>query len=140
MPAVAHSLPNPGLKDLDDDFMYHIGYSRTEDLKAMFGDVRVVVTGGSTSRLEKVAQMIQEHCNIEIPFGSTLTNISRSDRYQLVMSCFHVFHHLSNNALPCLTLLSFAVMECGRLALSSVSTMAWVVRPVASCCTRFASF
>ena len=47
----------------------------------MFGDVRVVITGGSTSRLEQVAQMVQEHCNVKLPFGSTLTNISRSDRY-----------------------------------------------------------
>lgn len=32
---------NPHLKNLDDDFLYHLGYSKSDDLQALFGDVKV---------------------------------------------------------------------------------------------------
>jgi len=35
-----HGLPNRYLNDLEDDFFYHIGYSR-KDCKETFGDVKV---------------------------------------------------------------------------------------------------
>lgn len=35
-----HLNMNPHLKDLDDDFLYHLGYSKSDDLKKLFGDVK----------------------------------------------------------------------------------------------------
>ena len=32
---------NPNLKDLDDDFLYHLGYSKSDGLDVLFGDVKV---------------------------------------------------------------------------------------------------
>ena len=32
---------NPNLKNLDDDFLYHLGYSKSDGLDALFGDVKV---------------------------------------------------------------------------------------------------
>ena len=32
---------NPNLKDLENDFLYHLGYSRSDDLVTLFGDVKV---------------------------------------------------------------------------------------------------
>eukprot|EP00730_Choanoeca_flexa_P013314 TRINITY_DN5185_c0_g2_i1.p1 TRINITY_DN5185_c0_g2~~TRINITY_DN5185_c0_g2_i1.p1 ORF type:complete len:303 (+),score=37.75 TRINITY_DN5185_c0_g2_i1:30-911(+) len=78
---MAGALPNPNLRELENDFLYHLGYSAGEDLPGLFGDVRVVVTGGSTTRMEKVAHMVKEHCNLPVPFGTELSNLSRSDRY-----------------------------------------------------------
>ena len=35
-----HLNMNPHLKNLDDDFLYHLGYSKSDDLKKLFGDVK----------------------------------------------------------------------------------------------------
>ena len=32
---------NPNLKNLDDDFLYHLGYSKSDGLDVLFGDVKV---------------------------------------------------------------------------------------------------
>ena len=31
---------NPHLKNLDDDFLYHLGYSKSDGLDVLFGDVK----------------------------------------------------------------------------------------------------
>ena len=36
-----HLRMNPHLKDLDDDFLYHLGYSKSDGLDVLFGDVKV---------------------------------------------------------------------------------------------------
>ena len=32
---------NPNLKNLDDDFLYHLGFSKSDGLDVLFGDVKV---------------------------------------------------------------------------------------------------
>lgn len=41
---------NPNLKELDVDFLYHLGLDTTMDIQAMFGDVKYVCMGGSADR------------------------------------------------------------------------------------------
>lgn len=35
-----HLNMNPHLKNLDDDFLYHLGYSKSDGLDVLFGDVK----------------------------------------------------------------------------------------------------
>lgn len=34
---------NPNLKDLENDFLYHLGYSKSDNLEVLFGDVKVTL-------------------------------------------------------------------------------------------------
>ena len=52
------NVSNPHLVDLESDFLYHLGLSSSDDLKAMFGDVRFLCVGGSSHRIEAFADSV----------------------------------------------------------------------------------
>ena len=80
------TLANPHLKAGQDDYLYHLGDSPSltfaglgtaDDLKGMFGDTKFVCMGGSSVRMEKMANLLLEVLDVELPgFGCHLT-ISR---------------------------------------------------------------
>ena len=55
-------------------------YSTAEPLESMFGDVRVVLMGGSSDRIGLLAKELVTQLNVQLPVGTTVTNIARSDR------------------------------------------------------------
>ncbi|XP_065188731.1 uridine phosphorylase 1-like [Sycon ciliatum] len=77
---------NPHLAELNPDKLYHIGYSTDDDLKQLFGDVKFVCMGGSTTRMANFAALVQKSL-ADVPGVRDAQspcppeNISRSDRY-----------------------------------------------------------
>lgn len=58
---------NPNLKELDVDFLYHLGLDTSMDLKGMFGDVEHVCMGGSPARAEVFANKLANEFGVEQP-------------------------------------------------------------------------
>lgn len=50
----------------------------------MFGDIKFVIMGGSSKRMQKFAYYIKDLLNIEIPTGCDLIDITeKSNRYSI---------------------------------------------------------
>lgn len=71
---------NPHLKDLDDDFLYHLGYSKSDGLDVLFGDVKFALVGGSGGRMRKVADALAEEFHLSEEEKKQI-DISRTDRF-----------------------------------------------------------
>ena len=88
------------------------GYATSEDLGALFGDVRVVLMGGSTERMASIALAVQralpEHASAD---GAAPKNIARSDRcghglalflfINIIIIINHYFYQLCNDNIVC---------------------------------------
>lgn len=74
-PEIGAALKHPKFKDFmtsicknknlenyaDDDTMYHFGLNtKTHDIKKIFGKVRVVITGGSQSRVISLGKLLHQ--------------------------------------------------------------------------------
>lgn len=81
------NLKNPHLKEMDNDFLFHLGLSTDgDDLEGLFGDVKFVCMGGSTSRIRNFAKFMQNELQTYLPLDEAPPepkNLSRSDRYVL---------------------------------------------------------
>jgi uridine phosphorylase len=65
---------NRHLSTFSADFLYHIGYNR-EEAKERFGDVKYVITGGSSGRMKKFADLIGK------TIGKDVEDLTRGDRF-----------------------------------------------------------
>jgi len=70
-------LANPSQTTNVVDFIYHLGYTSTQDLPSLFGDVKVVVMGGSKRRMKKMAQILSKELSID----AELKNLVSTDRF-----------------------------------------------------------
>ncbi|WAR05633.1 UPP1-like protein [Mya arenaria] len=72
-------LHNARLKSIQDDHLYHIALSTgSDDLRRLFGDVKVVCFGGQATRMEKFAWFIAR----EFDVSDTVHNFAAgTDRY-----------------------------------------------------------
>eukprot|EP00121_Abeoforma_whisleri_P015163 Awhi_evm1s13978 len=61
---------------MEADFFYHIGFSREDPLKELFGDVKFVIMGGSPSRMKKFAATMIKSLDLKIPVGCNLVDLS----------------------------------------------------------------
>ncbi|XP_077484630.1 uridine phosphorylase 1-like [Amblyomma americanum] len=73
---------NPHLKDMKVDVLYYLGLSTgTHNLKEMFGDIKFVCMGGTSTRMHRFAQFIKAGLDIKLPTGADLYDIcSRSSQ------------------------------------------------------------
>eukprot|EP00048_Salpingoeca_helianthica_P003614 m.68974 g.68974 ORF g.68974 m.68974 type:complete len:300 (+) comp12805_c0_seq3:250-1149(+) len=71
-------IPNKELVKLDVDHLYHFGLSSAMPLQQLFGDVRFVVIGGSSTRMEGFAAETAAFLGLE-----SSKNLSTTDRYAL---------------------------------------------------------
>lgn len=76
---------NPHLKELEDDVLFHIGITAGDhkNLKNLFGDVKFVCMGGSTTRIKHFAKFIQGELTDYLKDDNEPLNMSKSDRYVL---------------------------------------------------------
>ena len=51
---------NSHLAGMTNDYLYHLGLSTHDNLKALFSDVKFLVVGGSAIRLELFAERVIE--------------------------------------------------------------------------------
>lgn len=75
-------LKNPNLKDLDVDYLYHLGLDSSMDLESMFGDIKYVCMGGSAERAEDFAHKAAEQLEVEVPEDG-LQPIGKTERFSL---------------------------------------------------------
>jgi len=72
-------IDNSNFDDSAPDVLYHFGMGTgTHDFKKLFHDVKFVCIGGSTKRMEKLANILLQELNIST---SPAVNICQSDRY-----------------------------------------------------------
>lgn len=80
----AYHVPNAeSLKKVGVDHLYHLGLDTSMDLKRMFGDTKVVCMGGAPGRMKKLAELVRDKLNIELPVGTELSPIGKTDRFSL---------------------------------------------------------
>mmetsp|Transcript_1793 Transcript_1793/g.5748 ORF Transcript_1793/g.5748 Transcript_1793/m.5748 type:complete len:326 (+) Transcript_1793:155-1132(+) len=75
--------PNPHLRSLSVDHLYHIGLDSSMDLRSLFGGVTHVAMGGSPSRMESVAKLLPKALGVDIPLGMSISPIGKTDRFSL---------------------------------------------------------
>lgn len=79
MVLLADGIRNPYLDDLDDDYLYHLGLSKSMDLEGMFRDVKYVCMGGSSDRTGVFAEKAARELGIPVPEGG-LEPIGKTER------------------------------------------------------------
>ena len=68
---------NPNLANMEGDNLYHLALDTSNyDLPEMFGDVRFVCIGGTSSRMENFARYIMKELDYKLPTGATLQDLS----------------------------------------------------------------
>ncbi|CAD7084499.1 unnamed protein product [Hermetia illucens] len=72
---LTNELPNPYLKNLDNDVLYHLGFSKKDDLKKLFGDVKFVCTGGSADRMREFAYFIYSKLKGKLPVEDEIKDL-----------------------------------------------------------------
>lgn len=77
------TLLNKQIASLKPDFYYHLGLSSELNLKRMFGDVRFVLMSGSAVRAQETANKLLIALNVNIPTGTKLAPIGKTERYSL---------------------------------------------------------
>jgi hypothetical protein len=75
--AVLKYAPNPHLRELSVDHLYHIGLDSGMDLRTLFGGVTHVAMGGSPSRMSAVANLLPAALGVEIPMGMSVSPIGK---------------------------------------------------------------
>jgi uridine phosphorylase len=81
-------LKNDNLKKLDSDFLYHLGFSSSQDLQEIFGDVKFFCCGGAASRMEIFANQVANELSDEFdeykkPYGFKPMMIGDDKRYAI---------------------------------------------------------
>ena len=79
---------NNNLNDLDSDFLYHLGFSSSQDLEGIFGDVKFFCCGGAASRMEIFANQVANELSEEFeeyrkPYGLKPSVIGDTKRYAI---------------------------------------------------------
>lgn len=69
---------NPHLKDMHSDHLYHLGFSRSDPLPELFGDVKLVVVGGSVNRMMVFSKQAAQAQDMPV---SHVIDHTRTDRY-----------------------------------------------------------
>ena len=70
-------ISNPNLANMEGDNLYHLALDTSNhDLPEMFGDVRFVCIGGTSSRMENFARYIMKELDYKLPTGATLQDLS----------------------------------------------------------------
>ncbi|VDP22340.1 unnamed protein product [Onchocerca flexuosa] len=70
-------IDNPILEKQSDDHFYHLGITKSAiDIPQMYGDVKFVCMGGSTTRIKNYAEIFAEEVGIKMS-----DNLSTTDRY-----------------------------------------------------------
>jgi uridine phosphorylase len=65
---MTYHVPNAeSLKKVGVDHLYHLGLDTSMDLKRMFGDTKVVCMGGAPARMKKLAELVRDKLNIQLP-------------------------------------------------------------------------
>ena len=72
---------NPNLSGMLVDELFHLGLSTRDDLKATFGDVKFVCLGGSSTRMKKFADFVQDELSKEGLISGDVVSLSKTDRY-----------------------------------------------------------
>eukprot|EP00823_Brevimastigomonas_motovehiculus_P006703 TRINITY_DN559_c0_g1_i1.p1 TRINITY_DN559_c0_g1~~TRINITY_DN559_c0_g1_i1.p1 ORF type:complete len:352 (-),score=72.14 TRINITY_DN559_c0_g1_i1:381-1358(-) len=65
------------------DYYYHLGFDSKMDLKAAFGDVKVVIMCGSPKRAKIIANRAIQLLEVKLPFGTNLATIGKNERYHI---------------------------------------------------------
>ena len=81
---------NPHLQSMDSDFLYHLGLSTHDDLKALFHDVKFLCMGGSSHRIDSFATKVLEELGpqskenlIGLPSDTeVLEPVGKTERFQ----------------------------------------------------------
>lgn len=60
-------MKNPNLNNIEIDHLYHLGLDSSQDLNAMFGDVKFVCMMGSSLRIKDFAEKVSRSLGVEIP-------------------------------------------------------------------------
>ena len=78
-------MSNEFLAELECDTLYHIGLdNKNHDLVKMFSDVKFVIMGGSSRRIQKFAHYIKDLLKIDLPTGCDLVDIAeKTNRYSI---------------------------------------------------------
>ena len=71
---------NPYLKELDTDYLYHLGLNSEMDLEEMFGDTKFVCMGGSADRSEHFAKKIATEFGVD---EEDVKPIGKTERFSL---------------------------------------------------------
>ncbi|KDO23518.1 uridine phosphorylase [Saprolegnia parasitica CBS 223.65] len=76
---------NANLENPSTDVLYHLGLSYSEaerdEFRAIFGDIKFFVCGGSADRMKTFALKLAETLGIKAPFGYSLSHIGSTSRY-----------------------------------------------------------
>eukprot|EP01098_Paradermamoeba_levis_P006378 TRINITY_DN2648_c0_g1_i1.p1 TRINITY_DN2648_c0_g1~~TRINITY_DN2648_c0_g1_i1.p1 ORF type:complete len:319 (-),score=81.92 TRINITY_DN2648_c0_g1_i1:123-1016(-) len=79
---MAVSLHNDHLKNLQVDYLYHLGLNTGMNLKEIFGDIKFVITGGSADRMHALAVQIAKELQLGIK-PEDIKPIGKTERYSL---------------------------------------------------------
>lgn len=72
------NLTNKHLRELPHDHFHHLGFgSESTNLKEKFGDVKFVITSGSTGRISSFAELLRDRLQVE----GKLENLIKTDRF-----------------------------------------------------------
>ncbi|OQR77228.1 uridine phosphorylase 1-like [Tropilaelaps mercedesae] len=121
-------LRNPHLADMDDDILYHLGLSRSSNLKRLFEDVRFVCMGGTPARMEAFARYMKQELGIELPSGADLYDITgHGERYTMfkvgpVLSVSHGMGAPSASILLHETIKLLSYAECTDVVIIRIGT------------------
>ncbi len=74
-------LINPHLKDLDIDYLYHLGLDTTLDLAGLFGDTKFVCFSGSGERAKHFAKKVA--ARLRLADETDIKPIGKTERYHL---------------------------------------------------------
>ncbi|XP_033107814.1 uridine phosphorylase 2-like [Anneissia japonica] len=58
-------LPNKLVLEQPNDYLYHLGFSKNDNLQELFGDTKFVCMGGSVNRMRAFAELMQDHLKMD---------------------------------------------------------------------------
>ena len=68
---------NPNLANMKVDNLYHLALDTSNyDLREMFGDIRFICIGGTSSRMEDFAHYIMKELDYKLPTGTALQDLT----------------------------------------------------------------
>lgn len=68
---------NPNLANMEVDNLYHLALDTSNyDLREMFGDIRFICIGGTSSRMEDFARYIMKELDYKLPTGTALQDLT----------------------------------------------------------------
>lgn len=82
----AFRIRNPNIKDDETDVLYHLGITWSPSdpyAVSQFSDTKFVCMSGSSLRAGRLAHRIAQELGMEPPFGTTLVQIGKTERYEM---------------------------------------------------------